>query len=163
VNIALALNELYDAELELADEYRKVGERHATEHDVYHQTRTFAAECEAHANAIARFADVYGKSLPPAGGEQRIDSVLALVRRANAALLGRAEQTGLLLLRDLRNLYVAAHEVDVLWVIVGQAAQAARDSELLDTVTDSHEGTMKQWHWLKTRIKESAPQILVAG
>jgi len=33
-----------------------------------------------------------------------------MVRRKSAALLGRSEMSGLLLLRDLRNLYLTAQE-----------------------------------------------------
>lgn len=51
----------------------------------------------------------------------------------------------------------------MLWLIVGQAAQAARDRERLATVEKSREPITSQLMWLTTRIKETAPQVLVAG
>jgi hypothetical protein len=162
VNVGLALKQLHDAELELAKDYRKIGERHAVEHDVYHHTREFARVCETHATALAAHAERYGKTLDP-GNADALDSMLNAFRRMNAALLGRAEATGLLLLRDLKNLWLQAQEVEILWVIAGQCAKAARDEPLLEVVTACHRDTMRQWKWLKTRIKDSADQILVAG
>ena len=37
--LARALRQLDDALVDLADEYREVGERHATEHDIFHVTK----------------------------------------------------------------------------------------------------------------------------
>jgi hypothetical protein len=47
--------------------------------------------------------------------------------------------------------------------MVGQGAKAARDRDLLETVTDCMEQTAVQARWLKTRIKEAAPQALTVG
>ena len=47
--------------------------------------------------------------------------------------------------------------------MAGQAAQAARDAELLETVTRCHTETELQVKWLTTRIKVAAPQALVVG
>jgi hypothetical protein len=69
----------------------------------------------------------------------------------------------MVLLRDLRKLHLACEEAAMLWLIVGQAAQAARDRELLATVEKSREEITSQLMWLTTRIKETAPQVLVAG
>ncbi len=84
-------------------------------------------------------------------------------RRATAVLAGRAPQSGLLLLRDLQQLFLAAEEVSILWVMAGQAAQAARDAELLEVVTECHTETEVHVKWLTTRIKIAAPQALATG
>jgi len=47
--------------------------------------------------------------------------------------------------------------------MAGQAAQAARDAELLAVVTACHEETELQVKWLTTRIKVASPQALVVG
>jgi hypothetical protein len=74
-----------------------------------------------------------------------------------------AAANGLILLRDLQALLLAAEEISITWVMAGQAAQAARDAELLDTVTRYHTETELQVKWLTTRIKVAAPQTLVTG
>jgi hypothetical protein len=47
------------------------------------------------------------------------------------------------------------------WTILGQAAQALRDEELVATVTSGHGETLMQAKWLLMRLKEAAPQALV--
>ena len=69
----------------------------------------------------------------------------------------------MLLLRDLRNLYLGAQEAELAWVILAQVAKAARDRELLDMAITCCEDAEVRGKWLRTRIKESAPQILAAG
>ena len=85
------------------------------------------------------------------------------VRRRSGDLLGRSKASGLLLLRDLRALYLSAQAAEIAWVILIQAAKAARDSELLDTASSCHQEAETRGKWLRTRIKETSPQVLVAG
>jgi hypothetical protein len=56
-----------------------------------------------------------------------------------------------------------AQECEIDWEMVGQGAKAARDQDLLETVTECMEQTAVQVKWLKTRIKEAAPQALTVG
>jgi hypothetical protein len=60
------------------------------------------------------------------------------------------------LLRDLHDLYLMACEVDISWTVIGQAAQGARDPELLATVTTCDRDTAIQLAWLRTRMKAAA-------
>jgi hypothetical protein len=62
------IEQLHDALTDLADDYRKVGERHATEHDVYHLTRVLAQQCEGQAAVLAPFSERYGIDLPDDDG-----------------------------------------------------------------------------------------------
>jgi len=90
-------------------------------------------------------------------------------RRCRAALAGtggaelfRGTRTGGIgLLRDLQDLYLMAAECDLCWTLVGQAAQGARDEELLQVVQTCESETALQLAWLKTRMKQAAPQALV--
>ena len=68
----------------------------------------------------------------------------------------------MLLLRDLKQLYLAASEASICWTILGQGAQAARDQELLATVTRCHDETLRILRWTTTRIKQTAPQALTS-
>jgi hypothetical protein len=89
--------------------------------------------------------------------------VLGGLRRKGSELTGRQPPAGVLLLRDLRRLYLMARECEIDWEMVGQAAKAARDRELIATVAECMEQTAVQAKWLKTRLKEAAPQTLTVG
>jgi hypothetical protein len=56
-----------------------------------------------------------------------------------------------------------ATECDIAWTLVGQAAQGARDQELLDVVNACEGETSTQMLWLQTRMKQAAPQALVVS
>ncbi len=72
-------------------------------------------------------------------------------------------QGSLGLLRDLQDLYVMAHFCDITWTMIGQAAQGARDRELLEVVEACEGQTATQIKWLKTRMKQAAPQVLLVA
>jgi hypothetical protein len=56
-----------------------------------------------------------------------------------------------------------AAEVDIAWTLIAQAAQGARDEELLEAVESCEEETATQMAWLGTRMKQAAPQALVVA
>ena len=161
--IGRALRELYEAEEELADEYVKVGERLASEHEIYHGCKTLAQQCHLHADAIRPFAARWEQQLPPADDSTVGETATAALRHKVAELLGRRPESGLLLLRSLRQLYLQAQEVSFHWIIAGQLAQATRDQELLTLVDQLHRETLTQIKWLKTQVKQASPQALVVG
>jgi len=152
VKLGPLLTGLRELELALAEEYRAAGERHITEHDVYHQCQSFALRCERRAEALAPHAARYREN----GGAAWRRLFESPPRPAPA-------DDGLQLLRDLQALLLATEEASITWVIAGQAALAARDAQLLDTVTECHTETELQVKWLTTRIKVGAPQALVVG
>jgi hypothetical protein len=156
------IEKLHDALTDLADDYRKVGERHAVEHDLYHLCHTLAKQCGGQADALAPHAVRHAGEVPEDAGSDSRETMLAGLRRATAALVGRSPMTGLLLLRDLRQLHLAIEEAAMLWLIVGQGAQAARDRELLVVVEHCREEMAHQLMWIQTRVKETAPQVLLS-
>lgn len=160
--IGQLLGDLHDAETDLAHQYRIVAEREAAEHDVHYMCYTLARQCDQHAEQVRRIADGFGKPLAGPSGE-RLTNVLAGLRHKTSELLGRRPEAGLLLLRDLRQLYLMAEEASVHWIALGQVAQAVRDHDLLDQVSAPHKQTLTQVKWLKTRIKESAPQVFLTA
>ena len=70
---------------------------------------------------------------------------------------------GLGLLRDLHDLYLLTCECDISWTLIGQAAQGARDRELMETVEACEGETDTQRRWLVTRMKQAAPQALLVA
>ena len=159
--IGMLLDDLHDAETDLAHEYRVVAERQAAEQDVYYMCHTLAQQADEHAEHIRRIAERFDKDLSEPA--DRLENVMAGLRHKTSELLGRRPATGLLLLRDLRQLFLMAQEANVHWIALGQVAQAVRDHDLLDEVSELHKQTLTQIKWLKTRIKDDAPQVLAVG
>ena len=146
MKIAPVLAHLSELELGLADELEATGERHAADHDVYHQCHSFARQCRRHAERLASVAARYEAQ------EVRWGSTISGGQSEPVPLLG-----------DLRTLFLRAEECSITGVMAGQAAQAARDQELLDVVRTCHTETEVQVKWLVTRIKTASPQALVVG
>ncbi|HEU5161172.1 MAG TPA: hypothetical protein VFU43_29520 [Streptosporangiaceae bacterium] len=162
MNLDKAVKGVLDAEAELAKRLVAVGERHAAEHDVYYLGHTLARQAADHVTRLTPFAERYQVGAAPRGvGEP--PGILETVRHKGSQLIGRSEISGVLLLRDLRETYLLAQQAEIAWVILQQAALAVRDSDLLDVVTACHEQTETCAKWLRTRIKETAPQVLAAG
>lgn len=160
--IGQLLDDLHDAETALARQYRVVAERQAAEQEVHYICITMAEQADEHAEHVRRAADQFGKQLSEPGAE-RLTNVLGGLRHKTSELIGRRPEAGLLLLRDLRELFLMAQEANVHWLALGQVAQAVRDHDLLDEVSDLHKQTLAQIKWLKSKLKESTPQVLVSA
>ena len=157
------IQELHDAEVAPARDYRRVGERHAVEHDMWYGCHTLAKQCEARVATLRPLAERYDQRVAEPHDSELLRSLMAHVRHATSAALGRRPSAGLLMLRDLRHLHASAEEVNFYWLILGQVAQAKRDAELLETVDVLHRELITQVKWIKTRAKESSPQILLGS
>jgi hypothetical protein len=150
VQLAHYLGLLHKAECDLAAAYRELAEGHAEEADVFHICNQLAEECDVHAEKLQPFVDRYGADAP-----EEPD-------RLHSEIFQGSREGGLGLLRDLQDAYLMAAECDITWTLVGQAAQGARDDELLEVVNSCEGQTATQMQWLKTRMKQAAPQALVA-
>lgn len=84
------------------------------------------------------------------------------MRAKSAEQLGQQPEPGLLLLRDLRELHLAAARASLAWTVLGQGAQAVSDTELLQTVTESHPESIRTMQWTVQKIKETSPQVLAS-
>lgn len=83
------------------------------------------------------------------------------MRDLTSELTGRLSATGLLLLRDLREVYIRAAGVNSDWDLLAQAAQGIRHSGLLAVAEECHPETRRQMQWAEGKLKESATQVLV--
>ena len=151
MHLANYLGYLHKAEVNLAEAFRKIGEAHVAETDIYHTTATLARQCETHAEKLAPFVKRYGEEAPTE--PDRLDH----------QLFDQSREGGLGLLRDLHDLYLMANTCDISWTMIGQAAQGARDVELFETVNACEVQTSTQIRWLKTRMKQAAPQALLVA
>jgi hypothetical protein len=106
-----------------------------------------------------RIADPWGDLTPFGPGEEKPEEPDRLYHE----LFDEVRQGSLGLLRDLQDLYLMAHFCDITWTMIGQAAQGARDRELLEVVETCEGETATQIKWLKTRMKQAAPQVLLVA
>jgi hypothetical protein len=150
-HVAHYLGLLHEAQADLAAAFREVAEAHAAEADVFHVCGRLARECDRHAEALAPFAERYGEDAP-----EEPD-------RLHAVIFQGTREGGIGLLRDLHDLYLMAAMCDIAWTMVGQAAKGLRDDDLLAAVTAAEEETAVQLKWLRTRMKQAAPQALVVA
>jgi hypothetical protein len=151
MQLAHYLGLLHRSQLALSAALDEVADHHGDEPDVRHECHLFASRAEAHAAELAPFVQRYG--------EQADEEP----ERLHGDLFGGARHGGLGLLRDLHDLYLMATEADISWTLIGQAAQGVRDSDLLDVVLRCEDDTSVLLRWLKTRMKQAAPQALVVS
>jgi hypothetical protein len=142
---------LRHSETALAESFRQVADGHGDEPDVLHLCHTFAAQCDEHEGALEPVVQRYG--------EQPDDEP----DRLRADALSSTREGPLGLLRDLQDLYILASFVDITWTAVKQAAMGARDEELVAVVERCQGETAIQLSWLRTRLKQAAPQALIAA
>jgi rubrerythrin len=151
MHLANYLGLLHHAEDNLARAFREIAEHHAAEPDVYHVCNLLAAQSQEHTERLEKFVKRYGEE--PSDEPDRLHSDLFESTRTG----------GIGLLRDLQDLYLMASECDITWTMIGQAAQALRDTDLVEVVQDCEQQTATQLKWLRTRMKQAAPQALVVA
>jgi hypothetical protein len=151
MHLAHYLGLLHRAQDALAGAFREVASAHTDEADIVHLGHQQAKKCEERARLLRPFADRYAEDAPDE--PERLHSELFRGTRGG----------GLGLLRDLQDLYLMTAECDVCWILVGQAAQGLRDTDLAATVEEGAAETAVQLAWLRTRMKQAAPQALVVA
>lgn len=148
MKLGVAIEQVAKAERELAQELSAVGQRHKTDHDVFHMTRTLAKRESANVDALATHAGRYEANVdnPSSPGHSTPNE----------------EDSALALLHDLRRLHLLAAGASLDWVALAQGAQAAKDTDLLATVSECHGETLRTLKWTTYRLKEAAPQALTS-
>jgi hypothetical protein len=147
-----ALFDVADADAALAREFRRVSARHVADADVHLLCQRLASQCDRHVEAVLVAADRSGEH-PSTDGSHP-------VQRQLSKLTARSDKAGLLLLRDLKRLYVRAQECSIAWTVVEQGAKAERDQALVELVYAGAMETGTQCQWIKTRLRAAAPQAL---
>lgn len=151
MHIAHYLGLLERAQRNLAQAFREVADGHSDEPDIRILCRRLAEDCDGYADRLGPFVERYGADAPDEPD------------RLHSEIFSGTRQGGLGVLRDLQDLYLMAAECDVAWTVIGQAAQGLRDRDLLGVVEDCEERTATQLQWLRTRMKQAAPQALVVA
>ena len=151
MHLVTFLGLLHESEKTLASSYRTVAEGHVADVDVYYTCSELAKQCDAHEQSLAPVLERYG------------ESTVTEPERLQAAGLSETRSGSAGMLRDLQDLYLLASFVQITWTLIGQAAQGLRDRELLDIVTHCESQTVIQIKWLRTRMKQAAPQALLVA
>jgi ferritin-like metal-binding protein YciE len=139
------------AEKQLAGAFHEVADKHGHEPDISHLYSRFASECKRHVQSLQPAIKRYSEQ-----AENEPD-------RLHSDLFGGTREGGLALLRDLHDLYLMICEVDVCWTLIGQAAQGLQDKELMEVIQTAERETSRQLNAVKTRMKQAAPQTLIAA
>jgi hypothetical protein len=159
MRIGVAIRHLHHGEGGLAELLTQVSDRHRTDHEIFHLGRDLAGWSRAHVAELARAGHERGLDLDPEVDDE--PGPLHALRQKAAEVLGGRPEPGLMLLADLRRLYLAAAGVSLDWEILAQAAQAARDTDLVELAARCHPQTLRQVRWANAMLKESCAQILV--
>ncbi|WP_063010761.1 hypothetical protein [Nocardia kruczakiae] len=152
------LAEIHGSDTHLGTLLIRTADRHRTDHEVHHVCRDLLVWTDEHRRKLAHTGERRGLHLD--ASPLSVAGPVESARRTLGALVGRRHAPALLLLRDLRTLHSHAAVVSVNWEILAQAAQAARDGELLDLASDCHPETLRQMRWANAKIKETAPQAV---
>lgn len=154
-HLATYVGLLHHTEQTLADSFRVVGRAHAAEADVFAMCSTLAQLSDEHVRLLAPIAGRYGEQA--AGDDVEEPDRL----HADGLAEGRAGAVGLL--RDLQDLHVLGTLAQTTWTVVYQAAQGARDADLMSAAEQANRSTSRQLTWLNTRMKVAAPQALLVA
>ena len=159
MKIGLVLRDLHHDENELAQALVRLADRHHVDHEVYHLGHDLAEWSTRHVREIANIAAQFGENLDPAPDDS--PGVVEQARTWMSDRIGRSPDTELVMVRDLRAVYLQAASVLTDWEMVGQAAQAIAHDELLDLAQKCGAETKRQATWANSKIKESSTQALV--
>ncbi|MEK0154445.1 hypothetical protein [Arthrobacter oryzae] len=152
MKLPVYLGLLDEAEDTLAKSFRVVAHGHGEEPDVHFLLETLAKQCDDHRRALRPVIERYGEETE---GEEE--------HRLTANGIQEVRSGPLALLLDLQDLYVLVNHLDVTWMMAGQAAKGSRDGQLLDVVTQCEGDADLQLRWLRTRMKQAAPQALLVA
>lgn len=159
--IELALRALHHGEGHLVGELERLSERHRAEHEVHHVATDIAAWSREHLQRLADAAAHYGLDLDDEPGDSAAAPFAPFTTTASDTR-GDLPEPGLLLLRDLREVHLAATRNSLHWEMLAQVAQASKDTRLLSLASSCHPRTLRQMRWTNTMIKNLSPQVLAA-
>lgn len=160
MRLGLVLQELHRSEVRLGHKLLQTSERHQVDHEIYHVGRDLVDWSRQHITEIARIGRDYGQELDPS---PRLELGIAeKAREKGSELFGRHGAPELLLLEDLRTIYMEASGVSMDWLLIAQAAQGLRHPDLLAVAETCQPQTKRQAKWAQAKLKENSTQILVS-
>lgn len=147
MKIADYLSMLDAAERRMGDAFTLLATRHSADAEVRITAMRLATWSLEKRATLGPALETYGS--PRSSDSDRIYDALFKPRPGGFGLL-----------RDLHDASVLAHHVFLCWTGVFQAAQALTDKPLTELCRRELERTERQARWLRTMVKNSAPQAL---
>jgi hypothetical protein len=157
IGLHYAFRRLHTGENALAKHLLEIAARHRTDHEVHHVARDLAEWSKSNVRDIAEVASAYELELDEAADEP---TRLSALTEALSSMIGRRPEPGLVLLEDLRDLYLMASENSLAWEMLAQHAQAKQERDVLALTERGHPQTLRQVRWANTMIKTLSPQVL---
>lgn len=151
MHVGLYLQMVKTTEQELEEAFKTVADHHRQEPDLEKICTILSSWSQTKARSSDRFIHKYGR-------ERDREP-----QRLYSDLFQGPRRGGLALLRDLHDLWLMTTEAQIAWTLLGQAAQALRDKDFVQTCEHNKEQTHRQTSWLETRSKQAAPQTLIAA
>lgn len=157
--VQLALLALHRGEQRLSVELADVAARHRADHEIHHVATDVAAWSHEHVRRLAEASGRHGLDLDGPHGDPW-NSVSSALANELSGQETRGPEPELLLLRDLRDLHLAAAYNSLHWEMLAQVAQASGAPDLLSLASCCHPRTLRQMRWTNTMIKTLSPQVL---
>jgi hypothetical protein len=155
--LARLIQELHEGERGLVEQLRRAAHQHRSDYDVRHGAIQLSGWSQNHVRRLAETGTRYGLHLAADVQDSSTGAAHQPPRKATESPGGGAE-SALLLLRDLRELHLAAACNHLNWEMLSQAAKAMRDDRLLELTKACQPQTVRQMLWTDTLIKELSPQ-----
>ncbi|OBK22677.1 hypothetical protein [Mycobacterium asiaticum] len=159
MKLKLAIRELHRSERRLARGLNGISVRHRSDQDISHLARDLSGWSQSHLGVLAKHGRNYGVRLATT---PRTAPRASAVQSWLGSSLRHRPQPGLLLLAELRHVHRLAAGVSLDWELLSQAAQAAKDQELVELTSRCHPETLRQMRWANAMLKELSPQILTS-
>lgn len=144
---------IHDAEQRLAESLDVIGGAHAADSEILHGTRTLADLSRQHVAALEPLRELYQGHRDKYADHEPKDFF--------AEPLVEARQGPIGLLRDLQDLLTLTAFVNSAWTVVAQGAKAMKDEPLKTVCEQALQHNEQQSRWLRTQIKNTAPQALL--
>jgi ferredoxin-nitrate reductase len=148
-HMAEYLSLLVHNEKRLTRSLKAVRQTHTKVPDIGPECMLFTAWAEEAIELMRPFTDKYG--------ERSMDKAELLDKALDPGRKGGS----FALVRDLHDLWLLVNESMISVIILKQAAQALRDLDLEKALGTIEKFNKRQRQWLRTRLKQAAPQSLV--
>jgi hypothetical protein len=144
---------VHEAEQRVADGLDQVGRHHATESEILHGSRTLADLSRQNLRALDPIRTRYQQHRDDHAHHEPANFFAEPVAEAREGPIG--------MLRDLQDLLTLVAFAGSGWTVVLQGAKAMKDEDLKGVCDESMKRNEQQARWLRTQIKNVAPQALV--
>ena len=152
MNLRHYISLLHQSLIELVEAFSDVADAHGDEPDVRVECEKFAKQTQRHEQLLRPFLEQFGAN--GTGDEPE---------RLHRVLFDGTRDGPLGLIRDLHDLYLMSCQCEICWILVKQAAQGARTTDLTSSAQECSHDAEIQMAWLRSRMKQAAPQALVVA